>query len=94
MRRFALAAFLCLTLSSAAVAQELSIAEADTTRSVLAAQKGKRVTLRLQSGQELTGVVRDANATLVVLGALTGREFFDAIVPIDAVEAVIVRVKQ
>lgn len=94
MCRLALAAIVCLTLSSAAVAQELSIAEADTTRSVLAAQKGKRVTLRLQSGQELTGVVRDANATLVVLGALTGREFFDAIVPIDTVEAVIVRVKQ
>lgn len=92
--RFTLAAVLCFLLASHTLAQEVSIAESDTTRSVLAAQKGKRVSLRLQSGQELTGLVRETTSTLVVIGALTGREFFDAVVPIESVEAVIIRTKQ
>lgn len=94
LMRLALAAVLCFLLASHTLAQEVSISESDTSRSVLAAQKGKRVTLRLQSGQEITGLVRETNATLVVVGALTGREFFDAIVPIESIEAVIIRTKQ
>ena len=77
-----------------AQAQELSIAAHDTVQTVLAAHKGKRVTVRLSGGQELTGVVREATAKLVVLGALSGREFFDAAVPLEKIEAVVVRTKQ
>ena len=84
------AALLC----SAAFAQEVSIAANDTSQSVLAAQKGKRVTVRLRSGQELTGLVREANGRLAVIGALTGREFFDAVVPLEAIEAVLIRTRQ
>jgi hypothetical protein len=76
-----------------AQAQELSVSPNDSIQTVLAAQKGKRVTLRLGSGQELTGVVREATGKLVVLGALTGREFFDAAIPLEKVEAVLVRTK-
>jgi hypothetical protein len=90
--RFVIAMLLCLACS--AQAQEVSISANDTTQSVLAAQKGKRVTVRLRSGQEITGTVRDATAKLVVLGAVQGREFFDAVVPLEAVEAVLVRTKQ
>ena len=93
--RTLLAALACTALlCSAAYAQEVSITASDSTQSVLSAQKGKRVTLRMRGGQELTGTVRDANARLVVLGALSGREFFDAVVPLDAVEAVLIRTKQ
>lgn len=88
------AAMLCVALAGPAIAQEVTIAAGDSTQSVVAAQKGKRVTLRLRSGQELTGVVRDVNAKLVVLGAVTGREFFDAVVPLEMVEAVLIRTKQ
>jgi hypothetical protein len=77
-----------------AQAQDLNVTANDSVQSVLAAQKGKRVTLRLSGGQELTGVMREATAKLVVLGGLTGREFFDAAVPLEKVEAVIVRNKQ
>jgi len=85
--------FATLLLATSASAQGLAITPDDTTRSVIAAHKGKRVTLRLRGGEELSGVVRDATERLVVIGELSGREFFDAVVPLDAVEAVIVRVR-
>ncbi len=84
----------CLALASPALAQDVAVSASDTIQSVLAAQKGKRVTVRLRSGQELTGTVREATSKLVVLGALGGREFFDAVVPLEAVEAALIRTKQ
>ena len=85
---------ICLAVVAQAYGQGLSVAASDTTQSVISAQKGKRITIRLRSGQELTGTVRDSTDRLLVLGEVSGREFFDAIVPIDAVEAVLVRTKQ
>lgn len=90
----AIATALLFSLSVSASAEDLSISPNDTTQSVVAAQKGKRITLRLRSGQELTGIVRDASGKLVVLGALQGREFFDAVIPLDSIEAVVIRTKQ
>jgi hypothetical protein len=93
--RALLAAIACTALlASAAYGQEVGITASDTTQSILSAQKSKRVTVRLRGGQELTGIVRDTNARLVVLGAVSGREFFDAVVPLEAVEAVLIRTKQ
>ena len=83
-----------LLAAHSAHAQDLKVGPAATVESVIAAQKGKRLTLRTRSGQELTGVVREVTPRLVQLGALSGREFFDAVVPLDAVEAVIVRTKE
>ena len=77
----------------AAQAQELSVGASDTVQSILAARKGKPVTVRLSGGQELTGTVREATGKLVVLGGLAGREFFDAAVPLEKIEAVLVRSK-
>ena len=79
---------------SAPVAAQLQVGASDTVESVLRAQKDKRVTLRLRSGQELTGVVRGGNTRVVQLGAITGREFFDAVVPLEAIDAVLIRTKE
>jgi len=38
--------------------------------------------------------VRDVNANVVQIGGVTGKEFFDAVVPLSAVDAVYVRVKE
>jgi hypothetical protein len=84
---------LCLAIAPA-FAQTVPVSSADTLHSVMAAQKGKRVTLRLRSGQELTGTVREANERLVVLGELGGREFFDAVLPVSAIDAVMIRTRQ
>ena len=89
MRSLLLAASILLALP--VQAQELVITANDTVQTVLSARKGKAVTLRLTGGQEITGTVRDASTRMVVLGALSGREFFDAAVPLEKIEAVIVR---
>jgi hypothetical protein len=86
------AALACATMPAAA--QELRVGANDTVESVLAAHKGKRVTVRLQSGQELTGVVRSVTARLAHIGTLSGKEFFDAVVPLPAVQAIIVRTRE
>jgi hypothetical protein len=87
-------ALLLATLAwpAAAPAAELKVGTTDTIESILRAQKG-RVTVRLRSGQELTGAVRSVDNRLLHLGSLTGREFFDAVVPMEAIEAVIIRTK-
>ena len=82
-----------LLFATPALAQEVSVGPSDNILTVLGNQKGKRVTVRLSSGQELTGTVRDITSRLVVLGAITGREFFDAVVPVESVEAVLIRTK-
>ena len=50
--------------------------------------------LLITAGQELSGTLRESTDRLVLLGELSGREFFDAIVSIEAIEAVIVRTKR
>ncbi len=90
-------ALLIATLAFAtlpAAAAELKIGAADNVQTVLSAQKGARVTVRTHSGQDITGVVRDVNANVVQIGAVSGKEFFDAVVPLSAVDAVYVRVKE
>jgi hypothetical protein len=82
----------CPALPGAAA--ELRVGANDTVQSVLAAQKGARVTVRVRSGQDITGVVRDVNQRVVQIGAVSGREFFDAVVPLEAVDAVFVRTKE
>jgi hypothetical protein len=84
---------LCLAIAQAS-AQGVAVSPKDTIQSVVAAQKAKRVTLRLRSGQELTGILRESTDRLVVLGELSGREFFDAVIAIESIEAVIIRTKQ
>ncbi len=86
-------ACLCFASAAAAAGQGLTISPSDTTQSFIAAHKGERVMLRMRSGQELSGLVRDSSERLVVLGEVSGREFFDAVIPVDAVEAVLVRVR-
>jgi hypothetical protein len=77
-----------------AVAADLKLGASDSVQSILAGKKGARVTVRVRSGSEITGVVREVNANVVQLGAVSGKEFFDAVVPLVAVEAVFVRVKE
>ena len=96
MKRMLAVALAGAALSLACIATpaaELKVGVADTVESVLAAQKGKKVTLRLRSGQETGGTVAFVSAKLVQLTGVSGREFFDVVVPLEAIEAVLVRTK-
>ncbi len=88
-------AALVLVLVSAAMAQDgkLVVGQSDTIRSVLAAQVGKPVTLKLDSGEELTGTVRTVGEHVAHLEKLAGKDFFDAVVDVEEVAAVIVRAR-
>jgi hypothetical protein len=95
IRRALFPALILIAIAFGLAAQQetkLTVGKDDTIRSVLSAQVGKRVTLKLDS-EELTGVVRSVGDHAVHLGDLTGREFFDAVVDLDEVSAVLIRVK-
>jgi hypothetical protein len=80
--------------AAAANSAELTISANQTVENVLSAQQGKRVTVRLNSGQELTGTVKSVTPKLVHIAAISGKEFFDAVVPLEAVEAVLIRTRE
>lgn len=85
---------LAMAMATAVSAQPFpSVSASETTQSVIASYKGKRITVRLRGGQELSGVVRDTTPKLAVLSELSGRDSHDAIVPLEAVDAVIVRMR-
>ncbi len=83
-----------LACSVTVTAAPLTVGKGDTTATVLAAQKGNRVTVRLQSGEELSGKVITVGDHVLQLGELSGKEFFDAAIPLDGIAAVIIRVRE
>ena len=89
----AVALMLCLGWAAAGSADELSLKAGDTLQKVLEDQKGKRVTVRLSAGEDLTGKVKTISKELVHLGELSGKEYYDAIVELSKISAIIVRVK-
>ena len=82
-----------LAFAPAAFAADLEVKATDTVETVLAAQKGKRVTVRTKSGMEVTGTVKAVTPKLVQVAQLAGKEFYDAVVPLESVDAVVVRTK-
>lgn len=53
--------------------------------------KGKRATLKLESGEEISGIVSSADEDTVRLTELSGMEYFDAVVRTERIEAVVLR---
>lgn len=65
----------------------------DVLRYALEQQVGKRVKLKLVSGQDLDGKVQKVGVQAVTLAELGGMDFFDATVRLDQVSAVLVKVR-
>ncbi|MGH8119740.1 MAG: hypothetical protein ACRESK_03890 [Gammaproteobacteria bacterium] len=80
-----------LLLSTAAMAGSPQVSKGDTIQTVLTAQKGKQATVKLVSGDELTGKVGEVTDKLVLLQALSGKEFYDAVINMRDIAAVLVR---
>lgn len=81
-------------LSSPSHADTIKLGQDASIESILADHTGQRVSLMMESGNELTGTVIAVNGEVVHLGELAGREFFDAAIDMDNISAVIVRTKQ
>jgi hypothetical protein len=84
----------CLPLT-AGYAQDtkLEVRSPDTVKTVLDRLVGKRVSLVLTTGPELSGVVSVVGDKVVLLTDLTNREFFDGVVSMEHIAAVIVRTR-
>jgi len=85
--------FILFGAVSGSLAEDLSFKPSDNLRIALEGQKGKTVTIRLNSGEDLTGKVRSVGEELLHLGELAGKEYYDALVDLDKISAMIVRVK-
>ena len=97
MKPFALALLLgCAPLVAPmpAAAQDPALeVNADAIKVNLERQVGKRVRLRLVSGQDVEGTVVAVGTAAVQIGRLAGMDFFDGVVRLDQIAAVMVRVR-
>jgi len=97
MRRVLIALGVVLGLAGLASvvreAEAQQVIAGETIRTVLSQRLAKPVTLQLDSGEELTGLVRSVGDRVVQLEKLAGREFYDAYVDLEEVAAVIVRAR-
>ncbi len=76
-----------------AMAEPLVLGQDDTVEKVLTAQKGRKITIRLGSGEDLSGTVQEVNGSLVRLSELSGKEFYDAVIATKNIAAVIIRAR-
>ena len=89
-----LAVVSCLPLPAAhAQDTKVDVRSGDTVKTVLERLVGQRVSLVLTTGPELAGIVTTVGDKVVLLKDLTNREFFDGVVSIDHIAAVIVRTR-
>ena len=91
--RFAVLFIVLFSFEGVLWAEPVSINNDDTINSVLTTQIDKRVIIRTKSGGELTGTVKAVNDQVTHLAEISGREFFDAVIDNDKIEAVIIRTR-
>lgn len=60
---------------------------------VLAENTGKRVAIRLVSGEEVEGTVTLVGKDLVHVSRLSGKEFYDAVISLDKIAAIRMKVR-
>ena len=64
----------------------------ESVKIMLDASVGRTVTLGLASGQEISGTVAKVGDHVVHLSRVAGRDFYDAVVVLDRVDAVLFKV--
>ena len=87
-------AILCFGCTNLLAQGKIDLQSSDTIHSILEKNIGGTVEFRLKSGEKMGGKVEKLGGKLVHLSQLTGMEFYDAAIDLDAVSAVIVRVKK
>ncbi len=94
---FLVIALCCMVIPVPAVLAEEAKYELKTPttaiRDVLIEQTGKRVILRLDSGEAMEGTVVKVGENVVHIAKLSGKDFYDAVVRIERISAVLLRVR-
>ena len=87
--------FLGMAAASQVYAEEtkLVVNASDGMREVLTANIGKRVSVRTDAGEGLEGNVVSVGLQLVHIEKLAGKDFYDAVVKIDRISSVVLRVR-
>lgn len=80
--------------TSLLAAEPIEFKPDDSMASTLRRQSGQVVELRLVSGEKIGGKVEKVGENLVYLTQLTGQEFFEAVIDLESVSAVVVRAKK
>lgn len=89
--------YLCIllfTISTAFAQSSLELQPNDSMQVILQRQVGQSVELRMKSGEKIGGKLEKVNEKLAHLAQLTGAEYFEAVVAIDDIAAVVVRAKK
>ena len=73
--------------------QALTVQGAQSMRDSLKAKGGSKVVLQLIGGQEVSGKIVEVGDQTVHLSELTGKEFYDALVRLDHISALVIRVR-
>jgi hypothetical protein len=73
--------------------QKYELRSSTTVREALTENINKRVTVRMDTGDNLEGTVSKVGDSLVHLSKLTGKDFYDAVVRIDKIGAVLFKVR-
>ena len=86
---------ICLTFSQNLFAQEMKfeLNKGFGIKEILTGYEGKRVAVRLEGGEELEGTVTTVGDQLVHLSKLSKRDFYDAVIRIEKINAVIFRAR-
>ena len=79
--------------SSSVLAQQIDFLPDDNVKTLLQRQVGKTVELRMRSGEKIGGKLERVGDTMAHLSQLTGAEFYEAAVAMDAISAVVMRAK-
>jgi hypothetical protein len=99
MNRFGLVLIVTLALAGSPFRTAMAADEArplppfgESVKIMLDASVGRAVTLHLASGQEISGTVTRVGDHVVHLSRIAGRDFYDAVVVLDRVNAVLFKV--
>lgn len=101
MRKVSVSVLMTMLLPLAAAipsawAQErgLTLKPAAEMAEILSESTGKRVAIRLSTGEEIEGTVTTVGKSLVHISRLAGKEFYDSVVRIDKISAIRIRVRE
>ncbi len=86
-------AFLAVASQLFAEEAKLDFSPGAGVKEILKDQVGKRVSVRLDAGEDLEGTVTKVGDQLVHISKLSRKDFYDAVVRIDRINAVIIKAR-